>query len=177
MKTKEYRAIVKTNNFVATNTKIKIVDGELFYRDTLSVCAFVILCIILIGIVLIFEDLITDRAPNKWKRLFAVNEIRAMRRVDVKLKGKKEVRAFAIAHAGDNLCYIATKEGNELYRYLYEQCVDKELDHFEYLELQKKYSQIEKQTKDNAKAALFVLLGTILLAIAVAIIIPLCTLQ
>lgn len=165
--------------------KANIIDQEGFYRkvrlrvkdETIyedrggfyRIFVTILLCITIIGIFFLEWS---NKDPERYHKLFAMNEVRAIKRVNLVMSpnGKKEVRAIALAIGYDQMFYIHTKEDSDLVRFINEHYYD-ELSHEDYQRVGKKYENHIQMFRDTNKYAPLVLV-LIILIIAVAILTP-----
>ena len=168
---KTFKALIIDKEGLARKVRLKVVDDAIYEdRGVFSRFWLTILMIITIIGIIILEIMAKD--PDRYAKLFAMNEVRGIRRVKFKMNpnNNKEFSAIAFAIGHDQMIFINTKEDSDLIRYFNEQYFE-ELTYEDYQKVAKKYENRIQMFRDTNKYAPLVII-LILLIIAVAIATP-----
>lgn len=150
---------------------LKVIDNDIYEdRGAFFRLWFTILMIITIIGIFILEAMISD--PKRYHKLVSFNEIRGIRRVNIKMNpnNNKEEKAIALAIGYDQMIFIATKEDSDLMRFINEQYVE-ELTYEDYQRVASKYENRIQMFRDSNKYAPLVL-ALVLVIIIVTIATP-----
>ena len=170
---KSFKAVIAQPDGNTIKARVNIQDGivNVDYGVKFNIFVMILLVISIIGIC-IFE-LATYRKISLHK-MFALNEVKAMRIVNTKLlpKDKNERKTMVFAVGYKKLYFIATNPENEFYRYILEQNFE-ELDYEEYKTFKDEYDKNEVVIQAYYKRAAKVFLVLIAIALIVLIFTPL----
>ena len=170
---RSFKAIIAKPDGSILKERVNIRDGvvNIDYGVKVSLFVLILLTISIIGIA-IYE--IANSKKLNLQRLFALNEVKAMRVVNTKIlpNDKKERKAFAFAIGYNQICLIATDMENEFSHYIFEQHYD-ELEYEEYKKLKDNYDKNQAVMKEYVKHTGPIILFIIILIILVAVFVPL----
>lgn len=166
---KSFKAEIIDQKGLYRKVRLRVINDEMcedkgvFYRFLFTI----LLCITIIGII-VLEAMSKD--PDRFEKLFAMNEVKAIRRVNLVMapNGKKEVKAIAFAIGYDQMCYIHAKEDSDLVKYINEHYYD-ELSYEDYQKIGKKYENRMLMVREGRKyAPLILVLVFLIIAAAIA---------
>ena len=168
---KTFKALIIDKEGLARKVHLKVIEDSICEdRGKFFRLWFTILMMITIIGIIILEIMTNDSKP--YAKLFAMNEVRGIRRVKFKMNpnNEKEFSAIAFAIGYDQMVYISTKEDSDLIRYINEQYFE-ELTYEDYQKVAQKYENRIQMFRDTNKYAPLVIV-LILLIIAVAVATP-----
>lgn len=169
---KSFKAHIIDKDGFYRKVRLKVMD-DVMYEDrgsTFDLWLLIILIITVIGIII--AEILACGSSKRYSKLFAMNEVRGIRRVTLKMNpnNDKESKAIAFAIGYDQMIYINTKEDSDLVRYINEQYLE-ELPYEDYQKVAHKYENRIQMFRDTNKYAPLVII-LVLLIIAVAIATP-----
>lgn len=167
---KSFKAQIIDKDGFYRKVRLKVMD-DVMYQDRGSTFDLWILIILIITVVgIIIAEIIAYSSSNRYSKLFAMNEVRGIRRVTLKMNpnNDKESKAIALAIGYDQMFYISTKEDNDLTRYINEKYYE-ELTYEDYQKVASKYENRIKMFRDSNKyAPLLIVLVLFIIAVAIA---------